>query len=86
MNHVMSDIMTRYSSLPRFVKKYVDEIYIYKSIIFPFLLGFFITCIIAWIWDISVINPLFYAILLAIEYFVYKGSYKFAHWVMSEYD
>lgn len=78
--------MSRYNSLPRFAKKYVDEIYIYKSIVLPFLLGFFITCIIAWLWNISVINPLFYAILLAVEYLVCKGSYKFVYWIMSEYD
>lgn len=78
--------MTKYNSLPRFAKKYIDEIYIYNSIILPCLLGFFITCIIAWIWNITVINPLFYAILLAVQYIICKGSFKLTYWIMREYD
>ena len=78
--------MSKYNSLPQFVQKYVDEIYIYQSIMLPCLIGFFITCIIAWLWNISVINPLFYIILLITEYIICKISYKFVYWIMSEYD
>lgn len=61
---------------------YLSEIYIHDSMLLPFIVGFVITCLLAYILNVNLINPLFYVIFIIVEAITIRESFKLAYWVI----
>lgn len=61
---------------------YFSDIYVHDSVFMPIILSFFLSCLIAWLLKIDLLNPLYYMILIPLMVVICRGSHKIAYWLM----